>query len=140
MDDQPSPDAVADALLARAMVRFSRASGPGGQHRDHTESRAELVLTRDALEGLPEGVIRRLVSALHLEDRPLRLSAQADRSKERNRSAVETRLRERVVTALTPRAQRRPTSRSRHMVARRLDQKARRGRVKDLRSRPGTDD
>ena len=121
-------------------MRFSRASGPGGQHRDHTESRAELVVTRDALAGLPDDVAKLLRDALHLGDRPLRLSAQADRSKERNRTAVETRLRERVLAALTPRPHRHPTKRSRRVVARRLDQKARRGKVKTLRQRPAADD
>ena len=140
MTDSMTPGAVADYLLARAAVRFSRASGPGGQHRDHTESRAELVLNRDALDDLPEQIGKLLRHALHLDERPLRLSAQADRSKERNRTAVEARLRERVVAALTPRPTRRPTRRSKRVIARRLDQKARRGQVKNLRQRPHPDD
>jgi ribosome-associated protein len=131
-----TPDAVADHILARATWRYSRASGPGGQHRDHTETRAELIVVAEALGGLPSDIAARLATALHLARRPLRLASQADRSRERNRATVEAGLRARVAKALVPRRPRRPTGPSRAAVARRLDQKAHRARVKSMRRRP----
>lgn len=134
-----TPDEVTAQLLAASTWRYSRASGPGGQHRDHTETRAELVIGVDALEGLPEHVRARLLTGLHLKRRPLRLASQADRSRERNRATVEANLRARVAVALTPRKARRPTAPSKAAVARRLDQKAQRSRVKAMRRRPEGD-
>jgi ribosome-associated protein len=131
-----TPGEVADHVLARSTWRYSRASGPGGQHRDHTETRAELIVTGDALDGLSADVATRLATALHLKRRPLRLASQADRSRERNRATVEASLRGRIGVALTPRRARRPTAPSASSVARRLDQKARRSRTKAMRRRP----
>lgn len=131
-----TPGEVADHVLARSTWRYSRASGPGGQHRDHTETRAELIVTGDALDGLPGDVATRLAAALHLKRRPLRLASQADRSRERNRATVDASLRARIGVALTPRRARRPTTPSASSVARRLDQKARRSRTKAMRRGP----
>ena len=131
-----TPGEVADHVLARSTCRYSRASGPGGQHRDHTETRAELIVTGDALAGLPVDVATRLATALHLKRRALRLASQADRSRERNRATVEASLRSRITLALAPRRTRRPTKPSAAAVGRRLDQKARRSRTKAMRQRP----
>lgn len=132
-------DAVADHVLAQSVWHYSRASGPGGQHRDHAETRAELIVAQSALEGLPPEIAARLVAGLHLKRRPLRLASQADRSRERNRASVEANLRARIATALRPRAARRATKPSAGAVARRLDQKANRARVKAMRRRPEPD-
>jgi len=83
-----SPEEVAAHLLERSRLRYSPASGPGGQHRDHTESRAELVVPAAALEGLPDDIAARLLDGLHLRGHPLRIASQADRSRERNRQIV----------------------------------------------------
>jgi ribosome-associated protein len=134
-----SAQQVTRHLLERSQVRYSRASGPGGQHRDHTESRAELVIGRDALDGLPDHVAARLLDRLHLTKRPLRLASQNDRSRERNRATVERALLNRVEAALRPRTTRKATRPSASSVARRLDQKAARSRTKNLRRRPEAD-
>jgi ribosome-associated protein len=131
-----TPDEVTDHLLATSVWRYSRASGPGGQHRDHTETRAELIVSGDALDDLPPRIALRLMTGLHLKRRPLRLASQADRSRERNRATVEANLRARVAVALVPRKTRRATSPSKAAVARRLDQKARRSRTKAMRRHP----
>jgi len=123
-------------LLERGTWRYSRASGPGGQHRDHAETRAELHVPRAALDGLPEGVAERLGARLGLDRRPLRLSSQAERSRERNRSLVEERLAARVADALSPRRPRRPTRPTAGSAARRRAEKARRAAVKVARRRP----
>ncbi len=131
-----TPAEVTAHLLARGTWRYSRASGPGGQHRDHTETRAELHVPRAALEGLPPRTAERLGEALGLDRRPLRLSSQAERSRERNRALVEARLAARVAAALTPRRARRPTRPTAGSARRRRAEKARRAQVKVARRPP----
>jgi ribosome-associated protein len=118
-------------LAERAAWSYSRASGPGGQRRDHAETRAELTVTAAALEGLPGEVAARLADRLGLDRRPMRLSSQAERSRERNREIVLERLERRVADALAPGPPpRRPTRPSRAARERRLADKARRASVK----------
>jgi ribosome-associated protein len=128
----PSPAQEAAARIAeQADWRYSRASGPGGQRRDHAETRAELTVRPAHLQGLPEPVARRIAAGLGLERRPLRLTSQAERSRERNREIVLERLERRVAGALAPAAPpRRPTRPSRAARERRLADKARRAQVK----------
>jgi len=134
-----TPDEVTAHLLARSSLFYSRASGPGGQHRDHTENRAELIVGVDALAGLPAPIATALRRGLRLDRRPLRIASQRDRSRERNRRIVEDTLLRRVESALTPRRARVATRPSGASVARRLDQKARRSQTKALRRRPPDD-
>lgn len=135
-----TPAEVAALLAARGTWTWSRASGPGGQRRDHAETRAELTLRPEHLEGLPERVAERLTGALGLDRRPLRMTSQADRSRERNREIVMTRLERRVAEALAPPSPpRRPTRPSRAARQRRLADKARRSAVKDGRRPPPPD-
>lgn len=131
---------VAALLAGRGTWTWSRASGPGGQRRDHAETRAELTLRPDDLSGLPDALAERLVAALGLDRRPLRMTSQADRSRERNREIVMGRLERRVAEALAPPSpKRRPTRPSRASAERRLAEKARRASVKDARRRPDPD-
>jgi ribosome-associated protein len=129
---------IAARIAERAAWRYSRASGPGGQRRDHAQTRAELTVTPADLEGLPEPVARRIGARLDIERRPLRLISQAERSRERNRDAVVERLARRVAGALAPAPPpRRPTRPSRAARERRLADKARRAGIKaGRRSRP----
>jgi ribosome-associated protein len=118
-------------IADRAAWSYSRSSGPGGQHRDHAETRAGLTVTAADLDGLPDDVAGRLVARLGLERRPLRLSSQAERSRERNRQVVLGRLEARIAAALAPEPpSRRPTRPSRASRERRLAAKARRSAVK----------
>jgi ribosome-associated protein len=136
-----TPAEVCAHVAARAEWRFSRASGPGGQRRDHAETRAELVVRPEDLEGLPEALAARLTSGLGLDRRALRLRSETDRSRERNREIVLGRLEARVAAALAPPPPpRRPTAPSRAAKARRLEEKAQRGQVKAARRRPTADD
>ena len=131
-----TPEEVTAHLIARARWHHSRASGPGGQHRDHTETRAELVIGPAALDGLPEYIATAIASAFGLNTRPARLSSQRDRSLERNRQTIEARLLDRVTTALTPKAPRRPTRTPRGVIERRLRDKAATAARKATRRRP----
>jgi ribosome-associated protein len=135
-----SADEVAAHVAERAAWSYSRSSGPGGQRRDHAETRAVLTVTTDDLGGLPEEVAARLAAGLGLDRRPLRLSSQAERSRERNREIVVARLERRIAAALAPpSAPRRPTRPTRAARERRLADKARRAQVKAARRPPGAD-
>jgi ribosome-associated protein len=127
-------------VAERAAWSYSRASGPGGQRRDHAETRARLTVTAASLDGLPPELAGRLAEGLGLGRRPLRLSSQAERSRERNREIVLERLERRVAEALAPpppaRRRTRPTAASRE---RRLAAKARRATVKAGRRPPGAE-
>lgn len=137
----PRASRVAAAIAERATWNFSRSSGPGGQRRDKTETRAELTVSAGDLEGL-EGLSgrerERLTAALRLAVRPLRLTSQAQRSRERNREVVMERLEQRVAAALAPPPpSRRPTKPSRAAKERRLAEKTHRARIKSGRRTPG---
>ena len=135
-----TPEEVAGRLAARGAWTWSRASGPGGQRRDHAETRAELTLRAHDLEDLPHPVAARLRDAFGLARRPLRMTSQRERSRERNREVVIARLTARVAEALAPAPpERRPTRPSRAARQRRLTDKAHRAGLKAGR-RPPADD
>jgi ribosome-associated protein len=135
-----TPEEVAAHLGARGSWSWSRSSGPGGQRRDHAETRAELTLRRDDLADLPEALAARLGARLGLDRGPLRMTSQSDRSRERNRTIVMARLERRIAAALAPPPPaRRPTRPSRRASERRLAAKARRSEVKSARRPPPLD-
>ena len=117
-------------------VRASRASGPGGQGVNTTDSRVELrwdVRGSAALDEVQrERVLGRLAARL-TTDGVLVLHADEHRSQHRNRDAARARLRDLVADALVPPRPRRPTRRTRASVERRLDAKRRRGERKRQR-------
>jgi ribosome-associated protein len=132
---------VAAHIAGRASWDYSRSSGPGGQRRDHAETRAKLAVRTVDLEGLPAEVAERLAARLGLDRRPLRLTSQAQRSRERNREVVLARLERRVAAALAPEPPpRRPTRPTRAARERRLADKARRAAVKAARRSPESGD
>jgi ribosome-associated protein len=130
---------VVDYLLKAALWTASRSSGPGGQHRDKASTRAELTLGSDSLVGLEPHIAARLSAALGLEERPLRITVQDERSLSRNQDIAVARLSELVERALAPPPPvRRPTRPSRASREARLASKIQRGSAKRLR-RPPTD-
>jgi ribosome-associated protein len=131
---------VTEHVLQRAVWGASRSSGPGGQHRDKASTRAELVVDREALLGLPSHQAERLTERLGLDERPLRIMSQAERSLARNREIAAARLEALVAEALAPDpVQRRPTRPNRPAREKRLATKTRRATLKRLR-RPPADD
>jgi ribosome-associated protein len=125
--------------VAELEFRASRASGPGGQGVNTTDSRVEL---RFDLAGSPslsdeakELALRRLGPRVD-SGGVLRVVAQAQRSQLANRRAAVERFAELLAAALaTPRA-RRPTRPTRASTARRVESKRRRSATKRLRDRP----
>ncbi len=113
--------------------RFSRASGPGGQGVNTTDSRVEPVLDLLATTSLTAAQRDRVVAAL---GPVVTVVAAEHRAQYRNRVAARDRLAARLRAALAPPGPpRRPTARTRGSQRRRLASKRRRGEDKALRRR-----
>ena len=107
-----------EELLRECEVQTFRSSGPGGQHVNKTESAVRL-------KHLPSGVVA---------------TSQQERSQHRNKSLCLQKLRQKI-DRLNYRAPKRvPTRISKAAKRRTLEEKARRSRLKQLRSKPTTDE
>ena len=119
--------------LAEIELRFSRSSGPGGQHANTAETRVEAILDVEASTALTDVQKRRVVAKA---GPTLRAVAQDERSQLRNRELAVERLAEQLRAALKVQRRRvatRPTKASRE---RRLESKRRRSETKRLRRPP----
>jgi ribosome-associated protein len=114
-------------------LRFSRSSGPGGQHAQRSETRVEAIFDVEASSALTAAQKRRVVARA---GPVLRAVAQDERSQWRNRELAVERLVERLREALRVERRRRPTSPTAASRERRLDEKRRRGETKRLRRPP----
>jgi ribosome-associated protein len=117
--------------------RFSRSSGPGGQHVNTSDSAAELSFDVARSAVLPQTYKDRALQRLagRLVGGVITIRAEEHRSQLRNRDAAKARLAALLgeATAPPPKA-RRPTKPSRRMQARRIEGKRRRGQIKKGRS------
>ena len=114
-------------------LRFSRSSGPGGQHAQKTESRAEAVFDVEASTALSEAQKKRVVAKA---GPVIRAVAQDERSQWRNRELAIERVVEALREALKVERRRRPTKPTRAARERRLEEKRRRAETKRLRRPP----
>jgi ribosome-associated protein len=114
-------------------LRFSRSSGPGGQHAQRTESRVEALFDVDASESLSDVQKRRVVARA---GPVLRAIAQDERSQWRNRELATERLVEVLREALRVPRKRVATKPSKAERKRRVENKRRRGQTKRLRQPP----
>lgn len=118
--------------------RFTRSSGPGGQHVNTTDSRAELRFDLVRTEALPaqwrERALQRLAPRL-VADGVLVVRASEHRSQRRNREAAAARMAALLAEATAPPPPpRRKRKRPRAVEERRLQDKRRRAEVKRGRS------
>jgi ribosome-associated protein len=120
--------------LGEVEFRFSRSSGPGGQHAQKSETRVEAVFDVQASEALTETQKRRVIGRA---GPVLRAVAQDERSQARNRELALERLVEQLRRALKVERRRVPTKPTEASRKRRLEQKRRRSDVKRLRRPPG---
>jgi ribosome-associated protein len=111
-------------------LRFSRSSGPGGQHAQKTESRAEAVFDVEASMALTEAQKRRVIAKA---GPVLRAVAQEERSQWLNRERAIDRVVDQLREALKVERRRRPTKPTAAAKERRLEQKRRRSTTKRLR-------
>lgn len=122
--------------------RFSRSSGPGGQHVNTSDSRVELfwnVLDSAALTDEERALLaarlgRRLVAGV------VTVAASEQRSQLRNRETALAKLGELIAAGLAPEAaSRRPTKPTRGSKRRHQAAKSQRSSTKALRKRPTAD-
>jgi len=119
--------------------RFSRSSGPGGQHVNTSDSRVELSWNVAESAVLSDGQRLRLVTRLgqRLVDGVLTVSASERRSQLRNREIALATLSALVAEGLAPEpARRRATKPTRASNRRRLAAKEQRAATKQQRRRP----
>ena len=114
-------------------LRFSRSSGPGGQHAQKTDTRVEAVFDVEASSALSEAQKRRVVSRT---GPVVRAVAQDARSQWRNRELALERLADTLREALRVQRPRRATKPTKAAVERRLEQKRRRSETKRNRRPP----
>ena len=119
--------------------RFSRASGPGGQGVNTTDSRVELTVDLTTLSTLSpwQRATVRARLARRAPDGRLTVVAGETRSQLRNRGLARDRLAALLADALAPASPpRRPTRPTRGSKERRLGAKKRHSNTKRLRGRP----
>jgi ribosome-associated protein len=114
-------------------LRFSRSSGPGGQHAQRTETRVEAVFDVEESTALTDVQKRRVVAKA---GPTIRAVAQDERSQWRNRELAIERVVEALREALKVERRRRPTKPTAAARERRLEQKRRRSQTKRLRRPP----
>jgi ribosome-associated protein len=123
---------------AELQFRFTTGGGPGGQHVNKTATRVTLLFDIAASPSLDEATRARLLDRLatRLDRRGvLHISAQESRSQWQNREAAVSRLQALLSEALFEQPERRPTRPSRRARQERLEDKRRRGLVKQNRQR-----
>ncbi|MEQ4565836.1 alternative ribosome rescue aminoacyl-tRNA hydrolase ArfB [Paenarthrobacter sp. CAP02] len=121
--------------------RFSRSSGPGGQHVNTTDTRAEvmwnveesLAVTDEQRQLLLKRLERRLVSGV------ITVTASEERSQLRNRELALAKLAGLIETALVPESVRRPSKPTRGSARRHRAAKEQRSATKQQRRRPAAD-
>ena len=114
-------------------LRYSRSSGPGGQHAQKTETRVEALFDVEASQTLSEGQKERIKRRTGPVVRAL---AQDERSRLRNQELALERLAAAIRSALHVPRKRRPTMPGTAARERRLEQKRRRAQTKRLRRPP----
>jgi ribosome-associated protein len=119
--------------LTDVELRFSRSSGPGGQHANTAETRVEALLDVEATAALTDAQKRRVIAKA---GPVLRAVAQDERSQWRNRELAVERLVEQLRGALKVERQRVATKPTRAARERRLEGKRRRSEAKRLRRPP----
>jgi ribosome-associated protein len=116
--------------------RFSRSSGPGGQHVQKSSTRVELLFDVANSPSLNEEqrtrVLKRLAGYVDTEG-VLHLVAQSERSQHRNREEVIERFEALMRRALKRRKRRKPTKPTAAAKERRLRKKKRQSEIKKLR-------
>jgi ribosome-associated protein len=126
---------VLDEALIRSEVafRFSRSSGPGGQHAQKSSTRVEALFDVEGSAALTDAERRRVLERL---GPVVRAVAQDERSQLRNRELATDRILEQLREAVRVRRARRATKPTAASRERRLEGKRRQSRTKRLRRPP----
>jgi ribosome-associated protein len=113
--------------------RFTASGGPGGQHANTSNTKAEV---RFDIAGSPSLGPRQRARLLERLGPSLRVVASDERSQLRNRELALERLRQRLADALRVDRERRPTAPTAGARRKRIESKRQRGEVKRMRRRP----
>lgn len=119
-------------------LSFVRSAGPGGQNVNKVATTAQLRFDLAGTQALDEAVklrLRRLAGRRVAADGSLLIVARNHRTQERNRRETLERLADLIRQALVEPRRRKPTRPTRASRERRLENKTRRGRTKELRRR-----
>lgn len=136
MDLRISPTVMVPA--SELSWRFSRSSGPGGQHVNTTDSRAELMWNVAKTAALTDGQLQLLLRRLgpRLVDGVITVTAAEERSQLRNREIALAKLADIVRAGLVPEVIRRPSKPTRGSARRHRAAKEIRSATKQQRRRP----
>lgn len=115
---------------------FGPSGGPGGQHANTANTRAELVFEIEQSSSLTGRQREILVAEF---GQRIRIAADESRSQRRNRDVALSRLAERLQRALKPKKKRRPTKPTRGAKERRLKAKRHQSERKAGRNYRGDD-
>jgi ribosome-associated protein len=139
MDDESLRiDSKVTIPLAELGFRFSRSSGPGGQHVQKSSTRVELLFDVANSPSLTDAQRARVLARLsgYVDSAGvLHLVSQSERSQVRNRQEVVARFQALMRKALKRRKRRKPTQPTAASQERRLRKKKRRGQVKQGRGK-----
>ncbi len=135
---------VGDLLIDEAELaeNFVRSSGPGGQNVNKVASAVELRFDARRSPSLPNDVAIKLIKlagARATLNGVIVIFAQRFASQPRNREDARERLVALILKAQEREKPRRPTRPTKASKTRRLDEKSRRGVIKALRGKAGTD-
>lgn len=123
--------------------RYSRSSGPGGQHAQKSSTRVELlfdVTNSPSLDADQQARVKKRLVGYIDADGVLHLASQSERSQYRNREEVVERFQALMRQALKRRKRRKPTKPTAASQERRLKRKKRRGEKKKRRGRVRPDE
>lgn len=140
MEDMSGPHVIRGSVSlpeAELIWRFSRSSGPGGQHVNTSDSKVELSFDLARTEALPEVWKKRALERLagRLVDGVVTVRSSEHRSQWRNREAAAVRLAALLAEATAPPPKpRKPTRIPRGINERRLREKKQRSETKRGRS------
>lgn len=129
-------------LLQETIIITSRASGPGGQHVNKTESKVELhwnLYETVFLTNAEKLRLKRKLSHRLTDKGVLILVSQETRSQLKNRQLVQLRFLEMIERSLKPEKRRIPTKPTRASREKRLKSKKSRSAIKKDRQKPGSD-
>jgi ribosome-associated protein len=117
--------------------RFTTSGGPGGQHANRSNTRADLIFDLQATEVFPEELRGRMLGRLGSES--VVVSVAESRSQFRNRMLARARLADMLTESMKEPKRRRPTKPTRASKRKRLDNKRAHSDKKRLRREPDTD-
>ena len=116
---------------------FIRASGPGGQHVNKTETAVQLRFDVRGSRSLPNDVavrMMKLAGSRLTQDGVIVITAQSERSQKRNREEALTRLVDLIRQAAVRPVKRRATKPTKASKQRRIESKKHRSGIKGMRT------